>query len=232
MAATLTRPLAVLAVLAVVAAPAAQAQDAGCQEAETNMQCNELGSIAMAAQGTINGAPLDITTRIVLERNYQDQNARSFLFSVRNVSSDGPSIATLEVTRFTTPTGDIAVSRTEHPTATEIDMWVDVLDVPVGQPIELTTHAGASDKGAYRLEVLVQPFDKDYHTFKDSLGSDASLFSFTLLIVSKASGAATGSSPFGGKVGNALHVPGVEAVPALAALLLVGFALRREKRGG
>jgi hypothetical protein len=123
------------------------------------------------------------------------------------------------------------VTRTEQPSSTEVDQWADVLDVPVGQPIDLAVQAGATDKGAYRLEVLVQPFDKAYHTIKDSSGNDASLFSFTLLIVNKASGSGGGSNPLTNRVGGALHVPGMEGAAAAGSLALATvLAARRRTR--
>lgn len=213
-------------------APGAGAQGTGCQQAVANMQCSELGSIAMDAQDTIGGAPVDVTTRITITHNYQERNAQ---VPVRRAQRGHgtPGIATPEATRLTTASGDLRVADRRRPSATEVNTRVDVPDVPVGQEIQLTTRAGATDKDAYRLEVLVQPFDKDHHAIEDGSGSgnDASLFSSTLLIVNEATGAVSGGTrPFGGEVGNALRVPGADATAAPVAGSLL--ARRARSPGG
>jgi hypothetical protein len=140
------------------------------------------------------------------------------MFSVRNVTDGNDSPVVVQVLNFSAPAGDVQVTRREIRSPSETDLWVDVLDVPVGQPMNLSVQVGSSQRGAYRLEALVLPFDKDYHVIHDSTGAEASLFAFTFLGVNKETGGTTGTGlPFtSGSVGKSL--PGMEAGMAAAAL--------------
>jgi hypothetical protein len=202
------------------ATPAA-ADPSACTQPGKNVQCNGFGSITMDSQATIKGEPATLTIDIWLNSNMADQGARWILFSVRNNTSDGSPIA-ISLDKFATPNGDVVTTRVDHDKANEIDLWVDVLDTPVQTPITIQVQVGSSERGAYRLEALVLAFDRGYETLKGSDGTEASLFSSTLLGVNKETGAlanAGGGSLLQGKKTPGLLVPGVVALLACAAVV-------------
>jgi hypothetical protein len=238
MAAERTRLMAALLALvsaATAAAPLADAQApaSNCAPAGMSGQCNELGTIYMEFQRNIDGQPVDLTAHITIDRTYREQEVRAFLFSVRNASTErGPSPVTVSVTRFATPNGDVSVTKSETPGPNEVDVWVDILDLPEHQPIELTAHVGVRDKGAFNLEVLVMPFDRAYHTVTMSDGAEASLFASTMLAVNGPTADTSGGSGVFPNNSVGKRLPGFEAAllaPALLGALLL--AMRRPPRG-
>jgi hypothetical protein len=214
---------AALAVALLLGLSPAAAQG-GCSEDGRNMQCTGFGRISMESQRDIRGDPIDVAAAITLDTAYADQGARWLLFSVRNVEADGSNPVTIELDHFTSPYGDIVTTRVDHATANELDLWVDILDTPVGAPIDLAVHVGATERGAFRLETLVMAFDRGYEPLKDSAGNDASLFSFTLLGVNKETGAV---NPDGGSLAEGKKLPALGAVPLLSAVALLAVLARR-----
>lgn len=201
------------------------ARSSGCTEPEFNVQCNEFGTIRMEGQREIRGERIDLGTWIYLNTAYKDREARWFLFSIRNVTSSGGSPVTIEVVRFATEHGDIVTSRFEQPSANEVNIWVDVLDLPVGTPIMLDMKVGATERGIFRLETLVLPFDRGYEPMTDSSGNEASLFSFTLIGVNEETSGASGAgrvSLFDGH-----KVPGLASLLVLVTIGGVAAFLRR-----
>lgn len=211
---------------ALLALSPAAAQD-GCSQAERNMQCTEFGTIAMDSQRDIRGESIDLTADIVLNTAYEDQGARWLLFSVRNVEQDGSNPVTVELKGFTSAYGDIVTTRVEHATANELDLWVDILDTPVGTPIKLDVSVGATERGAFRLETLVMAFDRGYAPVQDSGGNDASLFSFTLLGVNEET---AGINADGGSFVEGNKLPGPGFVPLMAALAVAVAVLAVRRR--
>ncbi|MFA5945095.1 MAG: hypothetical protein WC876_11595 [Candidatus Thermoplasmatota archaeon] len=197
----------------------------GCTQDGFNGQCTEFGSIAMEGQRDIRGDPIDVSVAITLNTAYEDQGARWLLFSARNVEQDGSNPVTLELTGFSSAYGDIVTTRVEHATANELDLWVDILDTPVGTPITLDLKVGATERGAFRLETLVMAFDRGYAPIQDSNGNDASLFSFSLLGVNKET---PGVDADGGSLVDGKKLPALGLVP-LAASLAVAVALLRRR---
>ena len=189
------------------------------------MQCAEMGVIKMDSQRDIRGEPIDVAVDIYLNSAYADAGARWFLFSVRNVESDGSNPVTLALTRFGTDAGDIVTTRVEHNTANEIDLWVDGLDLPVGQSIHLDLNVGCTERGAFRLETLVMAFDRGYEPIMDSAGNEASLFSFTLLGVNEETSAL---KPEGGSIMDGRKLPGLAVSAIVVALPAVALLWRRK----
>ncbi len=201
----------------------------GCTQAEKNMQCTEFGTISMDSQRDIRGEPIDITATITLDTAFADQGARWLLFSVSNVTEESGEPITITLKGFSTYYGAIVTTRVEHHSANMLNLWVDTLDTPVGTPISLDLKVGATERGAYRLEVLVMAFDRGYAPVQDAYGNDASLFSFTLLGVNKETKGGSGGAGAGGFLdGN--KVPGFGFIPALAALMVAGALLLRRSR--
>lgn len=213
--------LTLVALLAFV--PTASAQ--GCSEPGRNAQCTAFGNIAMDSQRDIRGSPIDVGVAIFLHTGYEDQGARWLLFSVRNVEQDGSNPVTVKLTKFASPHGDIVTTRVEDAKANELNLWVDILDTPVGVPIDLGVRVGATERGAFTLEALVMAFDRGYAPIQDSSGNDASLFSFTLLGVNKETANVNSD---GGSLLDGNKVPALGFVPLLAILAgLVVVARRR-----
>lgn len=221
--ATLALSLGLAAVLAMSPVGA----QGSCAEPERNAQCTEFGRIAMDSQRDIRGERIDVSADVTLNTGYENRGARWILFSVRNVEADGSNPVTIELNHFTSPYGDIVTTRVDHETANELDLWVDILDLPVGMPIELDVNVGSTERGAFRLETLVMAFDRGYAPIKDSAGNDASLFSFTLLGVNDEAGAI---NPGGDSITDGKKLPGLGLIPFLAAVaaavVLAGRRLR------
>lgn len=208
------------ALLALV--PVAQAQE--CGMSGMNGQCTEFGSIAMESQRDIRGDAIDLAVTFTLNTAYADQGSRWLLVSVRNVETDGSNPVTIEMTSFASAYGDILTTRVEQPSPNELNLWVETLDTPVGTPITLDLSVGATERGAFQLETLVMAFDRGYAPVKDSLGNDASLFSFTLLGVNEET---AGVSSDKGSLLRGNKVPGFEAVAVIGALVAVALVLKR-----
>jgi hypothetical protein len=170
----------------------------------------------MATEKYVSGDPVEVPIGITITHTFESQHARSFLFSVRNVSLGvDASPVTILVTGFTSAGRDVPVTRAENRSGSEVDLWVDVLDIPVGDPMTITALAGSTQAGAFKLEALVMPFDKDYRPVYDSTGAQASLFSYTLLGVNKPTAAERGGAFGAGTLGKRL--PGFEAGSAVLA---------------
>jgi PGF-CTERM protein len=216
------RPFAVLAVIAALtglaaggAVMTASAQSA-CTAPGMNAQCTSFGEIWMPSKRDINGESVVITTEITIYRSFEEHETRWIMFSMRNNTADGRNPVTVELREFSTPHGDIITSREEHK-SNQVNLWVDILDLPVGTPITMTARVGSTDRGAFLFETLVMAFDRGYAPIMDEHGNQASLFSFTLLGVSKAS-----SSGFIGSI------PGFSFLAAIAAAgAAAGLARRR-----
>jgi hypothetical protein len=185
-----------------------------CMQPERNVQCTEFGTIAMDSQRDIRGKAIEVTTDVHLNTGYEDRGTRWLLFSIRNVEADGSNPVTIQLDRFSSPYGDVVTTRVDHNTANELNLWVDILDLPIGMPIELKVNVGATERGAFRLETLVMAFDRGYAPIQVA-GSDASLFSFTLLGVNEETGAI---SPGGDSFLDGKKLPALGLIPLLAAV--------------
>lgn len=226
LSATARPAILALALLWVGLAAPANAQS-GCTEPEKNMQCSEMGTIKMDAQRDIRGDPVDIGVEVTLNTNYADHGARWFMFSVREAQADGAYPITVALTHFATDGGDIVTTRVEHTTPHELNLWVDGLDLPVGQTIHLNVNVGCTDRGAFRLETLVMAFDRGYAPVVDSSGAEASLFSYTLLGVNKETSAVSAD---GGSISTGHKLPALDAPLLTLGLLAAVVVVRRHVR--
>ncbi|HVL88388.1 MAG TPA: hypothetical protein VM681_10370 [Candidatus Thermoplasmatota archaeon] len=224
-------------VVLIVAVGSLPAAAQGCSVAGWNTQCNQFGTIAMESQRDVRGAPIDLVVSVTLHTSFSDRDTRWLLFSVRNVTDDGGSPVSLAVTRFATSSGPVVTTKVDHERPNEANLWVHVLDAPVGAPIEIGLRVGVSERGAFRLETLVMAFDRGYTPVRQDDGSEASLFSFTLLGVNQASASvSSGGGPgsnggFGGGLLSGKKLPGPELVAlagGLGAAALVASRLRRD----
>ncbi|HUR62671.1 MAG TPA: hypothetical protein VM286_09950 [Candidatus Thermoplasmatota archaeon] len=210
--------IASAALLVATLVPTAAAQS--CQEGGHNVQCSELGTIRMDSVREIRGDPIKVQAQVLLNSNFKDHGARWFLFSVRNVTSDGTNPIMINVEGFTADGAPVVTSKKEVKSF-EADFWVDVEDVPVGKTITIDMTVGAADAGAFQLETLVMSFDRGYAPVLDSTGAEASLFSFTLLGVKSATGS-VGAGP----LSDGYSVPGL-GLPALLAAVGAALLVRR-----
>lgn len=220
-----------LASAALVGAASAQTSpvEPVCAEKGKNVQCTEFGSISMDAQHDIRGEPITVTADINLDTGYAHQGARWVMFSIRNVTDDGNSPVTIDVKGFSTPNGDIIVTRTDQVKASEVNLWVDVLDLPIGKPISLELRVGATERGAFALETLVLAFDRGYAPISDQDGNDASLFSFTLLGVNKETKSTAGDDV--DSLADGRKLPSIGIVTSLVVLTFaLAVMLRRQRR--
>lgn len=214
--------LAALGLAALLSAIPAAAQ--GCAADGYNMQCTEFGRIAMESQRDIRGSAIDVRSDVYLNTAYEDQGARWLLFSIRNVEADGSNPVTLELKGFSSSYGEVVTTRVDRAGANEIDLWVDVLDTPVGTDIHLDVSVGSTERGAFRLETLVMAFDRGYAPIQASDGSEASLFSFTLLGVNDETGEVDTD---GGSLSDGKKLPGPGLVPIVAALAVAAVLVGR-----
>lgn len=199
--------------------------DADCRESGINLQCNAFGTIKMPSQKNIKGEAVDIKTEITLDTNLQDRDARFVLFSVRNVTEDGENPVVIKVNGFSTPAGEIITTRVDE-SPNEVNLWVHVLDVPVGVPLTIDLTVGSTDRGAYLLETLVMPFDRGYAPIFDANGQEFSLYSYTLLGVNQE----TSANIADGGSGAMSRVPAPGVVPLLV-LGAIGAVAAARSRG-
>lgn len=212
--------LAVLGLLAV--AGSASAQD-DCQESGKNIECNAFGRIAMENRERVKGEPVDVNASITLNTSYEDQGARWIMFSIRNVTDRGPSPVSVQLNTFSTDEGEIVTTRVDHEQENELNLWVDVLDLPVGEEITLDVTVGCTEEGAYAVETLVLAFDRGYDPIKNASGENVGLFSYTLLGVNEATeavSAANGDEPLGIR-----GVPGPTSLAAAGSVTIAAAAL-------
>ena len=202
----------------------ATAQSSGtCQETGKNVQCTQFGTIAMDTRADIRGDPIQVAAEIWLNTDYADRGARWVMFSVRNTTEEGASPVTIGLTKFSTIHGDVITTRVEQPKPSELNLWVDVLDLPTATTISLELRIGATERGAYSLETLVLAFDRGYAPVKDNQGNDASLFSHTFLGVNKETQTTAGDDG-SFSAGNKLPSPGpllVLVILSVAALVVL-----------
>ncbi len=197
----------------------------GCTSPGQNMQCTSFGSIRMDSHRQVRGETVELTATVVLDTAYIDRNARWIMFSARNFTTDGPSPVTIQVERLASAFGDLVTTRVEQPKPSQINLWIDVLDIPLGTPISWTMQVGSTERGAFQLEALVMAFDRSYEPMIDAHGTEASLFSFTMLGVNKE----TGAIPGGGKTSilDGHKVPAPPVLSTLIALAAATLILRR-----
>jgi len=220
--------LLAVAVLGVVAVSGtASAQDRSCDASGRNIECNDLGRIAMDTRERVEGEPVDVNASITLDRSYEDQGARWIMFSVRNVTGDDSPVS-LRLNTFSTDQGEVVTTRVDHEDPNELNLWVDVLDLPVGEEITIDVTVGCTEEGAYAVETLVLVFDRGYDPIKNASGENVGLFSYTLLGVNEATepiGASGGDSPLGIR-----GVPGATALSAIGAVTIAAAVKRGRKR--
>ncbi|MEA3137756.1 MAG: hypothetical protein QOC71_2037 [Thermoplasmata archaeon] len=201
-----------------------QAASDGCSAPGWNRQCSEFGIIAMEDRRDIRGEPIVASAYVDLDTNYAESGARWLLFSVRNLEDDGSNPITIELVKFAGPNGDIVTTRVEQPSANQIDLWVDALDVPVNEEITIEVNVGATERGAFTLETLVMAFDRGYEPVYGSGGEEASLFSFTTLGVNDETASVGGG---GGSLTDGKKLPGLGVLPMLAAVAAALVLARR-----
>lgn len=205
------------------------AASSSCLENGMNVQCTDFGTIKMESRRDIRGEPIDVTAQIYLNTGYGNQGARWVMFSVRNTTDDGPSPITIGLNKFSTSSGDVVTTRVEQVKPSELNLWVDVLDLPLNMPISLDLRVGATERGAYSVETLVLAFDRGYAPVQDAYGNDASLFSFTLLGVNKETASTAGDVDTLSE-GNKLPAPGLLAVLGVMASVAAIVVLRRRAK--
>lgn len=197
-----------------------------CEEDGKNIQCNDLGAIAMDAQHEVRGDPVQVVVEVTVDDTYTDAGARYMMFSVRHDARGGESPVSLRLDAFESAKGPIFTQRIEQDIANEVNIWAHVADIPEGETLDLRVTVGASDRGAFRLETLVMPFDRGYEPVKTSSGEDVSLFSFTLLGVNEET-STVGTS--GDSWGKRFGIPGYGAAVALAAVAAAALVIKRRQ---
>ncbi len=196
--------------------------DDECKEAGYNMQCNQFGTIKMENQADIRGEAVPVTATLVVDQTYEQAGARWVLISIRHVpEGSGGSPISLSLTSVKSPFGNVYITSIDQEMPNEINVWVHVVDIPLGSPIEVKYMIGSSDRGAFRVETLAMPFDRGYEPITDARGNDLILYSFALVGVNKESGVVASTS--GGSGGRGIPTVGLPilGVGLLGAALLI-----------
>lgn len=204
-----------------------------CYEPGFNMECNEFGDIRMQSNDEVRGEPIETTTYINLDRSFEDReegpDARWVMFAVRNVTPAGESPVEVEIDGFETNTsGEIITTREDRESPSEINLWVDVLDLPIDEEIRVEATVGVTELGAYQLETIVIPFDRAYDPLVHPNGESISLFSFTMLGVHEPT-SSLGAGQGEGWIATAQEIP---TVGALVAMLTLGTMAAATARRG
>ncbi len=207
----------------VVALESAQGGSApqDCRKSGKNGQCNEFGEIWMDNRVDVEGERVDLRADIMLYTDFSERNTRWIMFSMRNISQELGHPVDVELRAFNTEHGDIVTTREDYQDH-RVDLWVDVLDLPVNTPIVVEMNVGVTERGAFDMETMVLAFDRGYDPITMSGGQEASLFAYTTLSVTEA----TSGSGLMSKIQN---VPGVGAVAVLGALAAVAVAIGRRR---
>lgn len=200
-----------------------------CHQSKYNIDCNRFGFISMESIRHVEGGPVELETTILLNTSFEHRDARWIMFSVRNVTAQGESPVTIDLESFTARGGgEIITTRRIQETPNEVNLWVDVLDLPVGEQITIEMTVGVTEQGAFNLETLVIPFDRGYEPIKDRAGKDITLYSSTLLAVNEATAStATGDEGF---LDSGEKVPGIGAAIAVGIVSLAALAHARRWR--
>jgi hypothetical protein len=228
--------VAVVSLLGLAAPALAQSQSGGessedCTGGGVNGECNAFGKIAMQNREEVRGEPVDVNTTVTLNTSYEDRGARWVMFSVRNVTADGDSPVSIRLNSFATDEGEVVTTRVVHEEPNELNLWVDVLDLPVHKEIEIDVTVGVTDEGAYAFETLVLAFDRGYDPVQMANGDKASLFSYTLLGVNEATEPIGSSTSSDGALGVLSEIPAPSALATLGTITLAAAAcLGREPR--
>lgn len=197
-----------------------------CEEDGVNVECNEFGRISMPTTKSLKGSPVMLTAEITLDTSYEDRDARWIMFSIRNVTADGDSPVTIGLETFSSSSGDVVTTRVIQDEASELNLWVDVLDLPVREPITLTVDVGVTERGAFAVETIVIPFDRGYEPIKDPQGDSVSLYSSTLLAVNGATSTTTAGDD--GSILDGKKVPGTTV--GILGILLGSTAIALKAR--
>lgn len=216
--------LMVLAPAHVATAGHGQSEDTSSEDCEkdgVNIECNEFGVIEMPTTEDMKGSPVTLSAEITLDKSYEDRDARWIMFSVRNVTEDGNSPVSIDLQAFNTSSGDVVTTRVIQDEPSELNLWVDVLDLPVDEPINLEVEVGVTERGAFAIETIVIPFDRGYEPIKDEQGESVSLYSSTLLAVNGAT--TTTTTEDDGSILEGNKLPG--AATGLTLILLSATAL-------
>lgn len=212
--------------------PSDQANDQDCRQSGYNMQCNAFGSVRMETRMDVKGEHVESTSYVTLNTDMDEENARWVMFSLRNTTPDGSPVE-ISVDAFeTNRSGDVITTREIKDDPNKVELWVDTLDLPVGEEIRIEATVAVTERGAYQLETVVIPFDRAYEPIRDAQGQQVSLFSYTMLGVNEPTsplGAET-SSDQGGWMSTAQEVPTLGAALAAALLGTVALATRRMTR--
>lgn len=194
-----------------------------CQIDGVNVECNGFGKIQMPTTKNMKGSPVTLAAEITLETSYEDRDARWVMFSMRNVTDDGNSPVTIGLESFKSPSGEVVTTRVIQDDPSELNLWVDVLDLPTGEPITFEVEIGATERGAFAIETIVIPFDRGYEPIKDHQGAPVSLYSSTLLAVNGATAATTTTTEGDGSILDGNKVP--VAAAGLTVLVLGAVAV-------
>jgi hypothetical protein len=173
--------------LLLIAAPVALAStalaDDHCQADRYNPECNDFGTIQMPTQKDVKGSPVTVTAHIVIDTTYEEQDARWVMFSMRNVTEESP--VTINLRAFSSSSGEVVTTQVVQEKPSELNLSVDVLDLPTREVITPEAEIGVTDRGAFALGSIVIPFDRGYEPIKDARGDPVSLYSSTLLAVNE-----------------------------------------------
>jgi hypothetical protein len=225
-AASITTLLVV--VLLVLAGPAltlepAQAQQA-CERSGKSGECQPWGEAWMPNRAEMRGDPVELTAEIYLTSDFQDLGARWVMFSVRNVTWDGTNPIDVRIDSFGTQYGTVITTREDYQPH-QVDLWVDVMDLPVNDLIEIDMTINSAAKGAFLIETMIIVFDRGYEEIKTSGGDNVALFAATHLGVHEESGSGSG-----GLSSRLQNVPGPGLIAVVAALGLVAAVFHGRRK--
>ncbi len=201
--------------------------DEECRQSGYNMQCNEFGTIRMENTKDVKGEHVESTTYITLDTDFEEENARWVMFSLRNTTPGGSPVE-IQVDAFeTNQSGDIITTRQIQDDPNEVELWVDTLDLPVDEEIRLEATVAVTELGAYQLETIVIPFDRAYDPIQTSGGERITLFSYTMLGVNDPTPSLDADHENGGWLSTAQETPAPGI--AIAAMLLGAAALTKRR---
>ena len=189
-----------------------------------NGQESEFGVIRTPYSTDMNGQRVDITAKVVLRQNYEEKDARIFMFAW-NVQNTPLDVNFDSLVR--TDTGqELPCFQREGTSRDQIKCFVDIKDMPpAGGQIVMKASVGSSKLGGFNIGAEVVPFTYLWGRVPMKNGLNAELYSATMINVNSAT--SKGGAVLGG-LGN--KVPGLELGATVAAVAAVALLASRRKK--
>lgn len=192
-------------------------------------QDNEFGKIRTPYHAEMNGEAVPVEASVVLLDNYEDKEARFFIFGFSVENQPGLKISFDHLVRADTGE-ELPCYQREGTDTTAIKCSVDLKFMPpAGTEIKMSGTVDARKAGSFQVGAIVVPLTYTWGRIQQSNGLNAELYSYTILSVNSPS--LSGGGP--AFIGDGNKVPGIGVLGVAAAgLAAAGLAAAGRRRRG